>query len=71
LSAVLPRRPTVTLTSTPVVPQDEILSRALFGRELGQISTGERLQVAQAAATLAGGGPGVLDNCEPDWDWTG
>jgi translocation and assembly module TamB len=53
--------PTVTLSSTPAVPQDEILSRVLFGRGLGQISTGEGLQVAQAAATLAGGGPGVLD----------
>ncbi|HYM73205.1 MAG TPA: translocation/assembly module TamB domain-containing protein [Stellaceae bacterium] len=53
--------PTVTLSSTPVVPQDEILSRVLFGRGLGQISAGEGLQVAQAAATLAGGGPGVLD----------
>jgi translocation and assembly module TamB len=53
--------PTVSLSSTPAVPQDEILSRVLFGRGLGQISTGEGLQVAQAAATLAGGGPGVLD----------
>jgi len=53
--------PTVTLSSTPVVPQDEILSRVLFGRGLGQITAGEGLQVAQAAATLAGGGPGILD----------
>ncbi|HEV8679776.1 MAG TPA: translocation/assembly module TamB domain-containing protein, partial [Stellaceae bacterium] len=53
--------PTVTLSSTPAVPQDEILSRVLFNRGLGQITVGEGLQVAQAAATLAGGGPGVLD----------
>jgi translocation and assembly module TamB len=53
--------PTVTLSSTPVVPQDEILSRVLFNRGVGQITAGEGLQLAAAAATLAGGGPGVLD----------
>jgi translocation and assembly module TamB len=53
--------PTVTLTSTPVVPQDEILARVLFGKGVGQITAGEGLQLASAAATLAGGGPGVLD----------
>jgi len=53
--------PTVTLTSTPALPQDEILARVLFGRGVGQITAAEGIQVAQAAATLAGGGPGVLD----------
>jgi translocation and assembly module TamB len=53
--------PTVTLSSTPVVPQDEILSRVLFNRGVGQITAGEGLQLAAAAATLAGGGPGALD----------
>ena len=53
--------PTVTLSSTPVVPQDEILARVLFGKGVGQITAGEGLQLAAAAATLAGGGPGVLD----------
>jgi translocation and assembly module TamB len=53
--------PTITLTSTPVVPQDEILSRVLFNRGVGQLSAGEGLQMAAAASTLAGGGPGVLD----------
>ncbi|HEX3863865.1 MAG TPA: translocation/assembly module TamB domain-containing protein [Stellaceae bacterium] len=53
--------PKITMTSTPVVPQDEILSRVLFNRGIGQITAAEGIQVAQAAATLAGGGPGVLD----------
>ncbi|HEY1432785.1 MAG TPA: translocation/assembly module TamB domain-containing protein, partial [Stellaceae bacterium] len=53
--------PTITLSSTPSVPQDEILSRVLFNRGVGQITAGEGLQLAAAAATLAGGGPGVLD----------
>jgi translocation and assembly module TamB len=33
----------------------------LFNRGVGQITAGEGLQLAAAAATLAGGGPGVLD----------
>jgi translocation and assembly module TamB len=53
--------PKVTLSSTPPVPQDEILSRVLFDRGAGQLSAGEGMQLAAAAATLAGGGPGVLD----------
>ena len=51
----------ITLSSTPPVPQDEILSRVLFGQGVGQINAGQGVQLAQAAATLAGGGPGVLD----------
>src|SRR5215469_10985330 len=53
--------PKITLTSTPVVPQDEILSRVLFNNGVNQITAGQGLQLAAAAATLAGGGPGVLD----------
>ncbi len=53
--------PKITLSSTPPVPQDEILSRVLFNRGVGQLSAGEGLQLAAAAGTLAGGGPGVLD----------
>jgi translocation and assembly module TamB len=49
------------LSSTPPVPQDEILARVLFNRGVGQITAGEGLQLAAAAGTLAGGGPGVLD----------
>jgi translocation and assembly module TamB len=53
--------PKVTLSSTPPVPQDEILARVLFNRGVGQLSAGEGIQLAAAAATLAGGGPGMLD----------
>jgi translocation and assembly module TamB len=53
--------PKLTMTSTPFVPQDEILARVLFGRGLGQITTAEGLQVAAAAGNLAGGGFDVLD----------
>jgi translocation and assembly module TamB len=53
--------PKIAMSSVPSVPQDEILSRVLFNRAVGQITAAEGIQVAQAAATLAGGGPGVLD----------
>jgi translocation and assembly module TamB len=53
--------PKITLTSTPVVPQDEILARVMFGKGVGQMTAGEGLQLAAAAASLAGGGPGMLD----------
>lgn len=53
--------PKITLTSTPAVPQDEILARVLFNNSVGQITPAEGIEVAQAAATLAGGGPDVVD----------
>lgn len=53
--------PKISLTSTPPVPQDEILSRVLFNQGVGQLTAGQGAQLAAAAATLAGGGPGVFD----------
>jgi translocation and assembly module TamB len=53
--------PKIAMSSNPAVPQDEILARVLFNRAVGQITAAEGIQLAQAAATLAGGGPGVLD----------
>jgi translocation and assembly module TamB len=55
--------PTIKLTSQPELPQDEILSHVLFGRGAGEITPMQGLELAQAAATLAGrgGGPGIMD----------
>lgn len=54
--------PTIKLSSTPALPQDEILSRVLFNQGASQLTVGEGIQLAQAAAELAGGGgPGLLD----------
>lgn len=52
--------PSLTLTSQPSLPQDEVLARVLFGKSTGQITPGQGLELAQAAAELAGGGPGLL-----------
>ncbi|MEO0994809.1 MAG: translocation/assembly module TamB domain-containing protein [Pseudomonadota bacterium] len=47
--------PDVTLSSNPTLPEDEILSRALFGRSPSQLSPLQAAQLAGAAASLAGG----------------
>ncbi len=49
-------RPEITLTSTPSLPQDEVLSRVLFGTSAAQLSPLEAAQLASAIAALAGGG---------------
>ena len=49
-------KPEITLTSTPVLPQDEILSRVLFGVAASQLSGFEAAQLASALTSLATGG---------------
>jgi translocation and assembly module TamB len=52
------QQPTIELTSSPPYPQDEILSRVLFGKGSGQLSPLEAVQLAQAAASLTGASTG-------------
>ena len=53
--------PTVTFSSVPELPQEEVLARLLFGRDLGKLSAFQALQLANAVATLAGrGGEGIV-----------
>ncbi len=57
-------RPVIALSSSPTLPQDEIMARLLFGKASGALSPFEAVQLAQAMAQLTGvggGGPGVLD----------
>jgi translocation and assembly module TamB len=49
-------KPEITLTSTPVLPSDEVLSQVLFGASASQLSPVEAAQIASALAALAGGG---------------
>jgi len=55
--------PTVTLSSSPELPQDEIVSTVLFGKKQGQLSPLEAAQLAVAVAELAGAGGagGIMD----------
>lgn len=54
--------PVVSFSSTPELPQEEVLSQLLFGRGLQNLSPLQALQLANAVATLAGrGGVGVVN----------
>jgi translocation and assembly module TamB len=54
--------PVVTFSSSPDLPQEEVLSQLLFGRGLETISPLQALQLANAVATLAGrGGLGIVN----------
>ncbi len=47
--------PEFAFSSSPDLPQDEILSRILFDRPSGGLSAGQALQLAQTVAQLSGG----------------
>jgi translocation and assembly module TamB len=49
-------KPEITLTSSPSLPNDEVLSQVLFGRTASQLSPLEAAQLASALSSLAGGG---------------
>jgi len=53
--------PKFDLATNSGLPPEEALSRLLFGQSAGSLSPGQAVQLAQAAAALSGGGPGVLD----------
>ena len=54
--------PEVTFQSVPDLPQDEVLSQLIFGRDLQSITPLQAVQLASAISTLAGrGGGGVMD----------
>ena len=53
--------PIVSFTSSPQLPQEEVLSRLLFGRGLETLSAFQAAQLAGAVASLAGkGGEGIV-----------
>ncbi|MCK0208878.1 translocation/assembly module TamB domain-containing protein [Starkeya koreensis] len=54
-------RPRVSFSSTPTLPQDEVIARLLFGRSAGTLNAGQAVQLAQIAAQFSGGA-GVLEN---------
>lgn len=49
-------RPIIAFSSTPSLPEEELLSRILFGSSITQISAPEAVQLASALASLRGGG---------------
>jgi len=51
--------PRVTFSSTPALPQDELMARILFGSSIGQLSTLQAVQLASSLNSLRGGGGGL------------
>ncbi len=51
--------PQITFTSTPSLPQDEVLSRLLFGSSVTNLSAIEALQLAGSLNSLRGTGGGL------------
>ena len=56
-------KPTLTVTSDPPLPQEDVLAQILFGKTSGQLTALQAAQLVQTAATLSGkaGGPGIVD----------
>ncbi|PAX09712.1 translocation/assembly module TamB domain-containing protein [Sphingomonas lenta] len=52
-------RPQIGFTSTPPLPEDELLSRLLFGTSITNLSAPEALQLAAAVAALRNGDAGL------------
>ena len=49
-------QPSFAITSTPALPEDEILSRVLFQQSSGSLSPFQALELANSVATLSGRG---------------
>jgi translocation and assembly module TamB len=54
-------QPKIELSSTPDLPQDEIMARLLFGQNASQLTALQAVQIAAALSTLTGGGGGGLN----------
>jgi translocation and assembly module TamB len=56
--------PSISFTSDPSLPEDEVLAQLLFGRSVSALSPVQLIQLADAAASLAGGAAnsGILSN---------
>lgn len=51
--------PQIALSSTPALPQDEILARLFFGNSVTELSATQALQLAASLNALSGGGGGL------------
>lgn len=56
--------PDISFVSVPALPEDEVLSRLLFGTSITNLSAPEALQLAAAVASLRGGSGGGF-NLDP------
>ena len=64
-----PSKPTIAFSSTPSLPEDEILSRILFDKKVGELTPMEALQLARALAdmsgsSIGGSGGGIMNRLQ-------
>lgn len=52
-------KPKVSFTSSPALPQEDVLSHILFGKDRSNISPTQALQMAQTLQRFSGGGQGL------------
>ncbi|OWV90796.1 filamentous hemagglutinin adherence factor [Rhizobium sp. R72] len=52
--------PSITFSSSPALPQDEVLAQLIFGQSMSRLSPVQIAQLADAVAQLAGGRSGSL-----------
>src|SRR3546814_1946144 len=50
------QNPQIAFTSTPSLPQDEVMSRILFGESVTNLSATQAIQLAASLNSLRGGG---------------
>ena len=55
------QKPTITLSSVPPLPQDEVLAHLLFGSGIGKLGALEVAEIATGLATLTGTGGSIGD----------
>ncbi len=55
------QKPQIAFTSTPTLPQDEVISRILFGSSVQNLSAIQAVQLASSLNSLRGGGGGGLN----------
>jgi len=51
--------PQIAFTSTPALPQDELMARILFGNSVGELSAMQAVQLAASLNSLRGGSGGL------------
>ncbi|MDF1735259.1 MAG: translocation/assembly module TamB domain-containing protein [Minwuia sp.] len=56
-----PAKPDIAFSSTPELPEDEVLPRLLFDKSAQSMSPLEAIQLAQSINTLTNGGSGATD----------
>jgi translocation and assembly module TamB len=53
------QNPDISFSSTPALPQDEIMARILFGNSIGELSAIQAVQLAGSLNSLRGGAAGL------------